>query len=111
MSPVNTIDEIRTVVTAWAKETPLVKQIILFGSRARGDHQLESDIDLAVQVFPQEGITTGGTYFIYRSEWKQELEERLGREISLVHYDPNGKTEIQAKILAEGITIFSRADE
>jgi predicted nucleotidyltransferase len=54
MSPVNTIDEIRAVVSAWASDRPLVERVVLFGSCARRDHQPNSDIDLAITVIAQE---------------------------------------------------------
>ena len=107
MSPVNTIDEIRAVVSAWASDRPLIERVILFGSRARGDHQPNSDIDLAIAVSAQEGSTTGGTYFVYRREWKRELEEALEWEISLIHDDPNGDPEVQANLCNEGISLYT----
>jgi predicted nucleotidyltransferase len=110
MSPVNTIEEIRAVITAWADDRPLIERIVLFGSRARGDHQPDSDFDLAIVVSAQEGSTTGGTYFAYRREWKRELEEVHEWEISLVHDDPNGDPEIQANIHNDGITVYARSD-
>ena len=110
MCPVNTIDEIRAVVSAWASDRPLIERVILIGSYARGEAQPESDIDLAIVVSAQEGSTTGGTYFAYRRDWKRELEEALEWEISLVHYDPNGDPAIQANIHNYGISLYTRAD-
>lgn len=40
--------EIRDGVIEAAKEFSTIKKVVLFGSRARGDNKLRSDIDLAV---------------------------------------------------------------
>lgn len=34
----------------WAENTPKVQRMWLFGSRARGTHRIDSDIDLAVEI-------------------------------------------------------------
>lgn len=44
----HTPSTIRHAVTAWAATEPLVRRVYLFGSRARGHHRPDSDIDLAV---------------------------------------------------------------
>lgn len=37
------------------KALPFVKEVYLFGSRARGDNRPRSDIDLAVRMLPSHG--------------------------------------------------------
>lgn len=34
----------------WAASTPKIQRMWLFGSRARGEHRTDSDIDLAVEI-------------------------------------------------------------
>jgi hypothetical protein len=55
-----------------------VSRLALFGSVARGQARLESDVDLLVQFFP--GAKTYGR-FLALSEL---LEARLGRRVELV---------------------------
>ncbi|MCI4012662.1 nucleotidyltransferase domain-containing protein [Brevibacterium sp. ZH18] len=54
-------------------------ELSVFGSVARGDSQAESDIDLLVQPPP-------GTSSFDFVEFKQMLEEVLGREVDLVSF-------------------------
>lgn len=43
-------DNVIDYVIACAKQAPQIKEVILFGSRARGDHHSRSDYDFAVVV-------------------------------------------------------------
>lgn len=48
MLPDPPIEAIQAAVAARARQKPLIRIVWLFGSRARGDHKPDSDIDLAV---------------------------------------------------------------
>ena len=44
------ISELQTIVSVWARQEPRVSHIYVFGSRAKGTANAESDIDLAVII-------------------------------------------------------------
>ncbi|QLC23839.1 nucleotidyltransferase domain-containing protein [Parasphingopyxis algicola] len=46
-------EEDRAKIMAWAATHPEISQVYLYGSRARGDHRPDSDIDLAIVMKPQ----------------------------------------------------------
>ncbi|GGJ04563.1 nucleotidyltransferase domain-containing protein [Neoroseomonas lacus] len=48
MLPDPPIEAILSAEADWARLEPLIRFVWLFGSRARGDHRPDSDIDLAV---------------------------------------------------------------
>jgi uncharacterized protein len=60
---------------------PYVRKVSVFGSFARGDDTLESDIDLLVELKPRELRPPLG--FKWFGLW-DELEEILGRKVDLV---------------------------
>ncbi|WP_434032700.1 nucleotidyltransferase family protein [Cupriavidus sp. a3] len=62
------IDEIRSIVAAWAETQPLVVKVWLFGSRVRGTERPDSDIDIAVEVRRQPGDTSAWTTFIFEKD-------------------------------------------
>ncbi|PLV12579.1 hypothetical protein CXG53_25205 [Pseudomonas guariconensis] len=42
-------------VANWASTEPLIQKVYLFGSRVRGDHHPDSDLDVAVEIFTLQG--------------------------------------------------------
>jgi len=86
------IDKIQEILTKWGKQKPLVKIIYIFGSRARGDHRPDSDLDIALELDNNEvpsGDESGGiaTWMFEAEEWRKELAELIPLEIQLEHYE------------------------
>ncbi|HKZ42528.1 MAG TPA: nucleotidyltransferase domain-containing protein [Candidatus Hodarchaeales archaeon] len=61
---------------------PYVKRISVFGSFARGDATMGSDIDLLVDLKPSEMRPVLGLFEFIKLE--QELEQKLGCEVDLI---------------------------
>ncbi len=94
------IKSILTALVNTITETKAVEKIILFGSRARGDEEEKSDIDIAI-ICPN----------IADMEWF-DLCDRIENthtllEINVIKFDTAGK-ELQNKILEEGIVLYER---
>ena len=79
-----------------------VKAVILFGSRARGDHWERSDIDLAV-VCPEAS----------RKDWHKMADivddARTLLKIDLVRFD-DALESMKKEILSEGIPLYEREE-
>jgi predicted nucleotidyltransferase len=92
----------------WAKSNDAVRQLWLFGSRARCEAQDESDVDLALALMPPDGKTDWafGAYVALDKEWRQQLEAIVGRHVSLEPYVPNSP--IDVVIRREGVLLWSR---
>ena len=79
---------------------PTVRRIVLFGSRARGDAQPRSDVDLAVEA-PDASPR----------DW-QRLLDIVEEADSLLSVDlvrvEDAADELRARIRAEGITLHER---
>ncbi len=72
------------LIEALRREEPLfrerrVKHVALFGSRARGDHRPDSDVDLLIEYEPDSRTTVWD-----RAGLALDLTERLGREVQLL---------------------------
>ena len=48
-------DQDHRKIVDWAKQHPEIRQIYLYGSRARGDNRPDNDIDLAIELNRQVG--------------------------------------------------------
>lgn len=73
------------------------QRIVLFGSRARGDHGDRSDIDLAVYGLPPHQL---GTF----RHGLEELPTLL--KFDLVPIDQDTAPELLAEIQRDGVTIY-----
>lgn len=49
------IEDMATAVSKWANTQPLIRKVYLFGSRVRGTHRPDSDLDVAVEIFTLPG--------------------------------------------------------
>lgn len=73
-----TLEEIALALAGWARTKPLVKRVFIFGSRARGDHRPDSDLDVAIELDPEsfQGADESGgiaTWMFETTGWKEEL--------------------------------------
>jgi predicted nucleotidyltransferase len=84
---VTDLERLAKIIAHWAESLPL-KQVYIFGSRVRGDHKANSDLDVAVEYadFPTEQEM---------ANWQCEndtdfakLKSALGVTLSL-HPEPN----------------------
>ena len=69
----------------WAEANGNVRQLWLFGSRARGDARENSDVDIAITLVPPDGNHDWafGNYTALGDAWQHELKKIVGRHVSL----------------------------
>jgi predicted nucleotidyltransferase len=84
------LDQVRTELAIhWARDRRVIRQLWLFGSRARGDHRPDSDIDLAIVLAP--GGSVLGLYTAKADEWQRDLAGRMGMPVSLEAIDDSNR--------------------
>ncbi len=93
----NIPDRVLNEITTYAKQSDINK-IILFGSRARGDHSERSDIDIAV---------TGGDFDTFYWNVREKVHSLLTFDI--INLDKTITAELQTEIEKDGITIYEKA--
>ena len=49
------IEQLRALVAQWAASQPIVTRAHLYGSRVRGSHREDSDLDVAIEITPLPG--------------------------------------------------------
>ncbi len=81
-------------------ETPEVERIVLYGSRARDDHDPRSDIDLAVEC-------PGASRDMWRSIREKIDNTRTLLFIDLIRLDTAPES-LRAKVNEEGIVLYER---
>src|SRR5262245_35947217 len=72
-------------IEQWAEQNDSIKEVWLFGSRARGDATDVSDVDIAITLMPPKGSHNWalGNYLRFGDQWQRELAALVGRHVSL----------------------------
>ena len=92
----NLPDRVIKEITAFAKENSIIK-IVLFGSRARGDHTERSDVDLAVY---------GGDFDSFYWNIKENIHSLLSFDV--VDMNSRVTEESKKEIERDGVVIYEK---
>ena len=90
----------RDRVRRWARTYPAIKQVYVFGSRAKGTAHARSDLDLALTADLNELIAN-------RTAWIGELTDALGLPVDL--YPADGSN-IAAAVAEHGFCVYVRPE-
>lgn len=95
---------------AWATANRSVRQIWLFGSRAKGTARPDSDVDVAIALMPASGRHDWalGNYVAFGDRWQSELADLLGLSVSLEGIVSS--TEGEEEVRQTGILLWERPD-
>lgn len=74
------------------------EKLVLFGSRARGDHKPRSDIDLAVYGMPEK---ERGTFWVEAEDLPTLLK------LDIVHISPKMNPVFLQNIEKDGVTLYA----
>jgi predicted nucleotidyltransferase len=91
----------RAKIVAWAAKHYSIEKVYLFGSRARGDHGPNSDIDLAIQMDLHDWF-----------DWYPKAGDlQLSHRVDLEWYDP-GAVDLEAvgkAVKQDGSLLYERS--
>lgn len=78
MSGPKDIQDVSRALAAWAKRSPIVNRLWIFGSRARGTERPDSDLDVAIEIDATvvPGVDESGGWATW-SHSKRELVHQL----------------------------------
>lgn len=97
-------------IVAWAESNPLIRKVMLFGSRARGTYRMDSDTDLAYECDVKPGDTDETTTAICENRnWLAQLQSHCSLKVDLQHYDKVGTPTVEKGIKAGSVLIWERA--
>lgn len=103
-------------ISTWATTKPLVKRVWMFGSRVRGDHQPDSDLDIAAEIdmAAVRGIDHSGgfaTWAFESNSWRTELAALIGLKIDLQSYRRGETRTIQAGLDHSSILVHEKSSD
>lgn len=108
------VPQISELLASWARGKPLVKRLYIFGSRARGDHRTDSDIDIAVELDPavfQGSDESGGlaTWMFETKAWKAEIEKLLPFPVQLERFREEQTPTIRKGLAQSSHLVYEKA--
>lgn len=108
--------DIQRAIEGWATRIPLVGKVWLFGSRARGTHSEDSDVDIACEL-DGSSITgtdaSGGfaTWMFESKEWKRQIEQELGIPVDLQIYMGSDTPTIQYALAESSVLLYEKLNK
>ena len=101
-SGILTIEEIKTAVVSAARSRKAIRSVTLFGSYARRDAHVDSDIDLRLELDP---TMTFGLFAL--SSFAEEIKEATGKNVDVVSSEQL-REDIALAIAEEGVVLYVR---
>jgi len=104
----STLSSAAVKVRQWAASNPAVRRVWLFGSRVRGTHSVESDLDIAVEVSALPGDEDAFTTWVAESgSWQRQLSTLLPWRAHLSRYEGTATSEVSEGI-RDGVLVYER---
>jgi predicted nucleotidyltransferase len=105
----NDINHDIEIIRAWAKCKKIVKRVWLFGSRVRGDHTPESDLDVAIEHGVAPGDANAFTTAISeRHKWIEDLQPQTVHELDIHSYRQQETPTVENGIQAGSKLIYDK---
>ncbi len=99
-----------THLRQWAASHPEIARIIIYGSRARGDHRSDSDFDVAVEL--DKSRWDESPFVIWTASaraWRRELAPNIPWPLDLQWHDKDGETPTVAAGIESGpLVVYER---
>jgi predicted nucleotidyltransferase len=108
--PMNLMPEQQQSIALWAASIEWVKEVRLFGSRAKGQSRPDSNVDLALTVV-KEGIEDddpAGFYYYKWAEWGRQLTRLLRLGAHVFWHDEEEEPAIYRYCQEASVLLYSR---
>jgi predicted nucleotidyltransferase len=99
-----------SILRRWAQLHPEVVRVIIYGSRARGEHRPDSDFDVALELASLRfGETPIEVWLTQADLWRKELTPLVPWNLHLEWHSLEGKTPaVESKIDLGHYVVFNR---
>lgn len=85
-----------------------IEEVWLFGSRAKGTHRADSDLDLAFALKNESGRTAAGEWACMRKHWNVILGDLLGYRADTRWLNDPESVIVKPAVAEHGILLWTR---
>ena len=103
--------ELQERLEAWLRTTgdaEWIEEVWMFGSRAKGLHRPDSDLDLAFMLNDQPGRTAEGEAICMRKRWNATLSDLLGHTVDTWWLNDPESTIVAPAVADHGVMLWRR---
>jgi predicted nucleotidyltransferase len=87
----------------WANKYPVISRVLIYGSRARGEQQSDSDIDIALELKSNREDEKPFVIWMHEASiWREELQPLFPWRLHLEWHDVDGSTPHVAEKIGKG---------
>ncbi len=99
----------RTKIVEWANRHSEIGQVYLYGSRARGDNQPDSDNDLAIVMNARPDEEAAGVFIWWHQQYKANPDLGLSHPVHIEWYEREAGLELVGTgVERDGILLFEK---
>lgn len=104
------LDHLSELITGWTEAQPLVRKAYVFGSRVKGTHSPNSDLDVAIELVPRPGDETVlATWICEARALRESLARVVPVPVDLEWYGgPDETPTIHTALLAGSRVVYER---
>ena len=108
LSATLSLSDLAPLVVSWARLQRIVDRIYFFGSRVRGEHRNDSDLDVAVQlIFPDP--STALAHWSFESDtWISQLTPLLPWKLDLQLFASSATPTVSAGVTRSSVLVYER---
>lgn len=107
----NISDEDRNRIRSWAARHSKIRQVYLYGSRARGESRPDSDIDLAIVMDAPDADEAYGMWSGWHSDFEKDPDLHISAKIDLQWYHVDaGLERVSPGVERDGILLYVAGD-
>ena len=93
-------------ISTWAENRSEVQEVYFYGSRVRGGYRPDSDLDVAVIIEGDDGLSLA-TWFFDGRDWADELNSLVDVEVHLEMATESDGTVMPA-VRQHGVRIYAK---
>lgn len=93
------------IIRSWARAEPHVLRVWVFGSRAKGTHRSDSDLDIAYTIAEEPDSIDFGTAICLGRGWREALQSQLPVTLQLEYAEPDQEV-VWPAVQDHGVLIY-----